>query len=167
MKLNLILLLLLAGNFSSSDLYTKFAEKKTKKLVTEYFEIDTFDIINSDKELNLPASNFLMDYKLLDILTESEEVGHVFLGRAPSKTDVFDYMLLFDTDWNLVKAKVFVYREDYGGEIGSKRWLQQFYGPASPKKFKIGEDIAAISGATISVESMTRSVNHVMQYLKQ
>ena len=167
MKLNWILLLLLTGNFSSSELYTKFAQKKTKKLVAEYFEIDAFDLKKSEKELNLPTSNFLIEYKLLDIQTASDEVGHVFLGRAPSKTDAFDYILLFDKDWSLVKAKVFVYREDYGGEIGSKRWLRQFYGYSSPKKFKIGEDIAAISGATISVQSMTRSVNHVMQHHKQ
>ena len=57
-----------------------------------------------------------------------------------------------------------VYREEYGGEIGSKRWLKQFVGTAaSGKKLEYNEDIIPISGATISVQSMTRAINDLLK----
>ena len=50
----------------------------------------------------------------------------------------------------LLKLRVLVYRENYGGEISNKRWLNQFV-TRNPKK------VQAISGATISVESLKYS----------
>ena len=58
-----------------------------------------------------------------------------------------------------------IYREDYGGEIGSKRWLRQFIGKTSKDKLKYQKDIMAISGATISASSMTIAVNAFLQNL--
>ena len=55
-----------------------------------------------------------------------------------------------------------VYREDYGGEIGSNRWLKQFAGKSINTDFSVGENVAAISGATISVYSMTHAVNELL-----
>ena len=42
-----------------------------------------------------------------------------------------------------------VYREDYGGEISSKRWLSQFNNSNLNSRFEYGDNISAISGATI------------------
>ena len=75
------------------------------------------------------------------------------MGNAPSKTDLFDYLVLLDKDQIVLKTKIIAYREDYGGEIGSKRWLQQFNGKKSTDDLRYGDNIAVISGATISVRS--------------
>jgi Na+-transporting NADH:ubiquinone oxidoreductase subunit NqrC len=53
-----------------------------------------------------------------------------------------------------------IYRENYGGEIGSKRWLKQFIGMTEPKNYVDG-----ISGATISVNSMKYSINKLIKSL--
>jgi major membrane immunogen (membrane-anchored lipoprotein) len=55
-----------------------------------------------------------------------------------------------------------VYREDYGSEIGSKRWLKQFLNKTPEDRFVYRQNIAAISGATISVKSMTNAMNNLM-----
>ena len=47
----------------------------------------------------------------------------------------------------LKKLRILTYRENYGGEISNKRWLKQFLD-------REVNDVQAISGATISVESM-------------
>ena len=93
--------------------------------------------------------------------------GYAFIGTAPSKTDSFEYLVLLDKDLVIVKAKVLVYREDYGGEIGSKRWLSQFISKNRDSILGYGEEITAISGATISVKSMTASINHFLYSLKE
>ena len=56
-----------------------------------------------------------------------------------------------------------VYREDHGGEVGSKRWLKQFTGATTSKTLIYQEDIVGISGATISVKSMTNEVNKLLK----
>ena len=71
-----------------------------------------------------------------------------------------------DGNWKIAKSKVLVYREDYGGEIGSKRWLKQFIGKTENDSLKYGDDIVAISGATISVRSMTTAINNLLASIK-
>jgi Na+-translocating ferredoxin:NAD+ oxidoreductase RnfG subunit len=100
---------------------------------------------------------------LFQVLGQNEFLlGYAFLGNAPSKTDTFDYLVVFDKTFIIKNIKVLVYREDYGGEIGSKRWLRQFTGKDPNANFDYGQNIAAISGATISVRSMTRAINSLL-----
>ena len=70
-------------------------------------------------------------------------------------------MVLFDESKTIKLVKVLVYRENYGGEIGSKRWLRQFIGLNKPKYM-----VDAISGATISVHSMKMSINNLIKELQ-
>ena len=74
-------------------------------------------------------------------------------------------MVLLDSDLVVLKTKILIYREDYGGEIGSKRWLKQFIGKTQNDDLKYGEDIVAISGATISVRSFTQAMNDLLKSL--
>ena len=55
------------------------------------------------------------------------------------------------------------YRENHGGEIGSKRWLKQFIGKSKTSNVTYEDDIAAISGATISAKSLINEVNKVLK----
>ena len=99
---------------------------------------------------------------LLRVSNDGVLLGYAYLGEAPSKTDSFEYLVVFDADYFIKKTKVLVYREDYGGEIGSKRWLRQFLNKTTEDRFAYRQNIAAISGATISVKSMTQSMNNLM-----
>ena len=74
---------------------------------------------------------------------------------------------LFDLNLKIKKVKVLIYRENYGGEISSKRWLSQFIESPEDDSFVYGDNISAISGATISVKSITESINEVMVSLKR
>ena len=94
-------------------------------------------------------------------------MGFAFIGTAPSKTDTFEYLVVFDQNLIIKKVNVLVYREDYGGEIGSNRWLKQFVGKARTTELVVGKNIAAISGATISVYSMTNAVNQLLNAINQ
>ena len=74
-------------------------------------------------------------------------------------------MVLFDNNFIIKKAKVLLYRESWGGEIGSNRWLKQFVQKDTTHEFKYRENISAISGATISVKSMTNAINQLLSSL--
>ena len=143
--------------------------KKVNKEITKVFNVETFQlesiVLETAKTKNLLAK--FSEDNFFEIKSTGQIIGYAYLGKAPSKTDEFDYLILFDTDQVIKKTKILVYREDYGGEIGSKRWLRQFIGKNQEDQLTYGDDIVAISGATISGKSMTKVVNNVLHSLSE
>ena len=139
--------------------------KQVDKEIKSAFEIENYvtELKIIDSELKSELSSDFWNNNFYEIKNEQELVGYAYIGEGFGKTDNFEYLLLFDVNLIIVKSKVLKYREDYGGEIGSKRWLKQFIGKSSKDKLLYGENIAAISGATLSVKSMTNSVNKVLE----
>ena len=167
MKIKHAFLLLISFVLMSSGL-PKYIQKKVDKEIKAVYQIENFELspieISSEITKTLPstfdANNFFR------IKTGQRDLGYAYLAKAPSKTDEFDYLVLFDKDLIIVKSKVLIYREDYGGEIGSRRWLKQFIGKSQNDELKYGDNIAAISGATISVRSMTLAINNLLRSIK-
>ena len=141
--------------------------KKVTKEVKSVYEIENFSLeqILISEELNNQLKTKIEKDNLFKILNDTILIGYAFVDQAPSKTDEFDYLVLFDTDMIIKKSKVLVYREDYGAEIGSKRWLKQFIGLDSHSEIEYGNEIVPISGATISAYSMTVAINNLLKTL--
>ena len=78
---------------------------------------------------------------------------------------MFDYLVTVNLAFEIEKVKVLKYRSEHGGEIASKKWLQQFTG-YSTGELKYKKDISAISGATISASSITSDIQIVLKILK-
>lgn len=160
-------LLLLTVGFLSFSLPKKI-EKKVKKQIEKTFYIKDYSIesLVVSKEINKKLHQKITSENLFKISDNESVIGYAYIAKAPSKTDEFDYLILLDKDLIIVKTKILIYREDYGGEIGSKRWLKQFIGKKSTDKLQYEKDIVAISGATISAVSMTIAVNTFLQDLE-
>jgi len=144
--------------------FSKRIEKKINKEIMSAFSVTDFTL--QESSIQIENNPFLLTHTISEIHVNNQLVGYSFMGTAPSKTDSFDYLILFDPSFTIKKATVLVYREDHGGEIASKRWLSQFVEKQSSSRFIYGDSISAISGATISVQSMTASVNYVFSSLK-
>lgn len=167
MKIKGISILIIAFLSLSFGLPKKI-QKKVDKAIKITYEIENyaFNAItipeNVAKEL---PSKFQAD-NFFEIKSEENLLGYAYIAKAPSKTAQFDYLVLLDEALVVKKAKVLVYREEYGGEIGSKRWLKQFIGKTGDHELQLNNNIIAISGATISVRSMTDAMNDLLQSLK-
>jgi len=135
----LLILILTFGNF---------AEKRAYKVLGNYYENE---VVLLKTNTNVPNGT------LYEVAGKTDKV---YIGYSPSKFDDFDYMVLFDSSNKIKLVRVLIYRENYGGEIGSKRWLKQFIGMTEPKNY-----VDAISGATISVNSMKYSINKLIKSL--
>ena len=142
--------------------------KKVKKEIEKTYSIKVFDMqpVLIDTEVLNVLSKKIKPNTLFKIIKDNLLIGYAFVDKAPSKTDQFDYLILLDKDLIIAKAKVLVYREDYGGEIGSKRWLKQFIGKKPTDNLKYERDIIAISGATISAHSMTRAIHAFLKNIE-
>ena len=135
--------------------------KKATKLIEKTYAVDDIQLKHKEFQTNSVVGDF---YKIID---SNQLLGYAFIGTAPSKTDTFEYLVVFDSSLVIQKVNVLVYREDYGGEIGSNRWLRQFVGKARSTDLAVGKNIAAISGATISVYSMTNAVNQLLNEMNK
>lgn len=140
-------------------------EKMIQKEVMKTFEIENYErnpvIVSSDFKAETPIQ---VDGKnFFTIKSSSNDViGYYYLGQGFGKADYFDFIVIFNPDLIVSKVKVLVYREDHGGEIGSKRWLKQFVGK-SPEEELNYRDVIAISGATLSARSITEEMNKAME----
>jgi len=146
----------------------KNIQKKVDKEIKNVFNVESFSLTNKiipSEIAEILPSKFEAN-NLFEIESNNQFLGYAFISKAPSKTDEFDYLVLLDKDLIVLKTKVLVYREDYGGEIGSKRWLKQFTGKTQNDDLRYGDNIVAISGATISVRSMTNAMNDLLKSLK-
>ena len=145
----------------------KNIQKKVDKEIRDTFNLETFNFssyaIDQKIAKNLPSKFGVDNFFKIE---KGSFLGYAYVAQAPSKTAQFDYLVLLDKDLVVVKTKVLIYREDYGGEIGSTRWLKQFIGKSGNDELVYGDNIMAISGATISVRSMTSAMNNLLESLK-
>lgn len=160
-KFTILIAVLLALPVMFSFGLFKGLEKKIDREIKEEFEVThyTHEGVEVSEELQQKLPSRVSKENFFRIKNEGKLLGYVYLDQAPSKTAEFDYLVIFDKDLAIARAKVLVYREEYGGEIGSRRWLRQFTGKS--KASELGH-IAAISGATISVRSMKKAVKDIL-----
>ncbi len=90
-------------------------------------------------------------------------------NNGPS--EYFDYFVLFNEKGEVELVKIYNYAATHGQEVTSRGWLKQFYGHSPEENLEVGKDIDSISGATISVHSLTKDVNEktrlLYEYLTQ
>ncbi|MEM9363492.1 MAG: FMN-binding protein [Bacteroidota bacterium] len=152
-------------SFSTGIKISPRLQEKLNNAVRTTFSLEEFDLqrIEVSEEVNSKTRVELGGENLFSIETNDETIGYVYLGQAPSMKNIFDYVVLFNMDLSIKKSKVLIYREDYGRQIGSQRWLKQFIGKKTGDTLVYSEDVDAIAGATISAKSMTKAVSDVLQ----
>jgi len=87
-----------------------------------------------------------------------ETVGYAVFDEERGEHELIDFATFFDAQGVIVRSEVVAYREAYGSEIRRETFRQQFLGRSAKSGFKVGQDIDAISGATLSSESMSRAL---------
>lgn len=117
-------------------------------------------------EVNTETPADLRENTFFEIFVDANLIGYLYVGEAPSMKRKFDYIVMFKTDFTIKKSKVLIYREEHGKQIGSQRWLKQFIGLSLDDTPAYGENIDAISGATISAASMTKAVGDVLKSIQ-
>lgn len=74
--------------------------------------------------------------------------------------------VLTDKDGRVVRIEVMAYREAYGAEVRSQRFLRQYQGRTLADLDRPSGDVDAISGATISSNSTRRAVKRALQQIE-
>jgi len=143
-------------------------EKKIDKEIKTLYELEQFTKVPIEipNELLKTIPNSINPVGFYKIVSADTIRGYFYFGFAPSKADKFDFLVIFDKNLIVSKIKILAYREDYGGEISSNRWLAQFNNLKPGDRPAYGNEIMAISGATISGVSMTIAVNDFLKSIE-
>ena len=155
-------LFLIVTSFTTTS---KRVDVLIQKEIKTVFNIENYTThpIAISKEVQELIPLKITETNFFKINSNDNFLGYYYLGQAYGKAAYFDFIVIFDKDLIVSKVKILVYREDHGGEVGSKRWLKQFIGTTKEQQLKYQKDIAAISGATISAKSMTNEVNKLLK----
>lgn len=162
MVLNYILLVSLFLNLDNGgqSIYQKNL-KKTNKVLSKLWEDQSVSVkpIEFNEEV---IKKYQLDTPELYSLVSGtgEQVAYLCMREAQSKADTYTYLIIYNSTLQVEHIEVLEYRENYGGEISSKRFLRQFKGSSSSKNLVVGSDIDGITGATISVKSLVHSLNN-------
>lgn|GEM_PF-153572 len=145
------------------------AETKIKKQFGETVSL-TFKKVSLSAEVKRDISQkvkqrfYQNEVYAWKISEAKKTIGFAVLDNVKGKSLPITFMVLFDKEGKILNSFVLKYREPVGGEISHTSWNRQFTGYTPDSSFVVGMDIDGISGATISVNALTRGI-HKLSYL--
>jgi len=159
--------------FNPSDLLVEFYSpkmfKRAEKQISKHFKENTTVVGYVPEHPNAQAINSSFFYiknnkqAVIGIAIITRANGCVMGGCSISngkeiRFEQFDMLSIYNNEKELALLSVLNYPGEYGYEISAKWWLKQFLGIAS-KKHYYRQNIDAISGATISAQSVVNEIN--------
>ncbi len=101
------------------------------------------------------------------IYSNNQIIGYSILDNVYGKSMPITFIVMFDINGIILCSEIIKYREQYGGAVKNENWLIQFKGKNCESDFKVGKDVNTISGATISVNSVTKGIKKLTFLIKE
>ncbi len=149
---------LFIGNRFSYGTGSDAGSYKIIKLISRELGIDRNTLKLQNIESECLTSAYIQ--KVFRVKKDGEESGFAIAAQGKGRHDKFYYLIYFTEDKEVDWIRVTGYFSNHGGQITSKRWLQQFKGFAGGI-LNYGKDVQAISGATISGNSITDGIKEI------
>ena len=102
---------------------------------------------------------------LLVAMKGDQALGAVATDSVIGKFELIDYAVGIGADGKVRNVEILAYRESHGYEIKLPAWRKQFIGKGSEAKLRVGDDIANISGATLSCTHVTDGVRRLVKLI--
>lgn len=83
--------------------------------------------------------------------------GYAVIGNVIGKHQPITYLIGFTPNQEISLIEIMAYRESYGYEIRSERFLKQFHGTDVDDSLVLNKDIRNIAGATLSCRALIRA----------
>lgn len=157
-------------------------EKIVKKAVKKTFGVEQFSLHQLKQSQKSKHNNLAGVFN--KIFSNDNLLGTMYNGRVNScriggcsaegyeestidlDTEYFDYIVMYNLQYQIKYVKIYNYNATYGYEITSKAWLKQFINYNGENALQLNQQIDGISGATISAEAMTNELSNKTLLLK-
>ena len=101
-------------------------------------------------------------WKLVHAFDASNKyLGSVVVDHVIGKFELISYAVGIDANGVIAGIEVLSYRESHGSEIRLPAWRKQFVGKTLAQPLRTGNDIAIVSGATLSCNHVTDGVRRI------
>jgi Na+-translocating ferredoxin:NAD+ oxidoreductase RnfG subunit len=94
-------------------------------------------------------------------------LGYFVVDAVVGKFELITYAVGIAPDGKVREVDVLSYRESHGQEIRLPAWRRQFIGKDADSPLRVGDDIANISGATLSCTHVTEGVRRIVAVVDQ
>ena len=91
-----------------------------------------------------------------------ENFGYGFIGYTKGKSSFIKYFVAITPDGKIHSIEIMSYRGEKGSEVRHEIFKKQFAGKSLDNNIKVGSDINAVSGATISSQAITKGIRKIM-----
>jgi len=102
------------------------------------------------------------EYTLFVAKTGERVDGYALFDEQLGQHEPISFATFFDAAGHVTRVEVVAYREPFGDGIRAERFRRQFLGRSVQSRFRPGDDIDTISGATISSRSMCIAVERAV-----
>jgi len=89
-------------------------------------------------------------------------LGFVVSDEVIGKVELISYAVGIALDGSIKQVEILSYRESHGFEVRLPAWRKQFVGKGAASALRVGDDIANISGATLSCTHVTDGVRRIV-----
>jgi FMN-binding domain len=189
LKVIALIVLLVAGVPFSASAVERIWDNELRRYLTEA-ELEHAEVFMSEDDavkLMLPKSQRIrrelirLTHEKKEQIEERigwkfpEESFEVYIGETGDKVDGYavlhntigkhrhmTYMVGVDAEGRCMNVELLVFREAKGSEVGKKRFNSQYEGKTVSDPIRINKDIINISGATMSVRSISAGVKRVL-----
>lgn len=105
-------------------------------------------------------------WKIVAAKSGNRLLGYLVTDAVVGKFQLMNYAVAFAPDGHIRDVEILSYREAHGGEVRSKPWRNQFIGKNASSALAVGNDIANISGATMSCTHLSDGIRRITQYVR-
>ena len=141
-----------------------------EKYIISQFDVDVSIYMHTfklDTELKVLVQNKVKQRFYRDelyywnISNNDTTIAYALMDNVLGKSMPITFLVILNNEGNILASEVIKYREAYGSEVGNKNWLAQFTYFNDTTYFKVGKNIDGISGATISVISLSKGIQKI------
>ena len=93
-------------------------------------------------------------------------LGVLVADAVIGKFELIGYAVGIGADGSVRQVEILSYRESHGHEIRLPAWRRQFVGKTVTAPLRVGDDIANISGATLSCSNVTEGVRRIVSVVQ-
>jgi len=96
------------------------------------------------------------------VYEKNELIAFAYLDNVYGKTMPITFLVILNIKNEVLSTEIIKYREQHGGGVAEKSWLNQFLGRNENFSLNSSNEISSISGATISSRSITAGVKKII-----
>jgi Na+-transporting NADH:ubiquinone oxidoreductase subunit C len=123
------------------------------------YELSTAQRTELDKVARVEGQR---EIRIWRAIQTDKPAGFFAVHEVIGKQEYITYAVAINAQGKVTQVEILDYRESHGYEIRNPRWRQQFAGKTRADAVRLDQDIANISGATLSCRHVTDGVRRIL-----